>query len=76
MKLVDVVGFITKKFVTMHGHVNVIFFVYVAFCVFLWMNGKLVRTSLRRLLITPADPEFDNCGGADISMRNLIGLSS
>jgi hypothetical protein len=40
------------------------------------MIGELVRTSLPRLLLIPDDPEFDNCGGTDIFMRNLIGVSS
>lgn len=53
-----------------------LFFVHVSFCFFLWMIGELVRTSLRRLLVTPDDPEFDDCGGADIFMRNMIGVSS
>jgi hypothetical protein len=52
-----------------------LFFAHVAFCVFLWMIGELVRTSLRRLLVTPDDPEFDNCGGAEIFVRNLICAS-
>jgi hypothetical protein len=36
------------------------------------MIGELVRTSLRRLLLTSDDPEFDNGCGADIFMRNSI----
>jgi len=52
-----------------------LFFLHVALCVFLWMICELVRTSLRRLLVTPDDPEFDNCGGAHIFMRYLIGVS-
>jgi len=45
MKLVHLVGFITKKFVTMHGHMNVMY------CVFVCGRSYPTCSALRHIVI-------------------------
>jgi hypothetical protein len=63
-KLVHLVGFIIKKFVTMHGHMNIKYFTLFYFiwnCLFVWIYRRLGETqgsSWRMWKISPL-PRFD-----------------
>jgi len=78
---VKVIIFIRITCVRIVNHFLKLFFVRLAFCVFFWMIGELVRTSPRRLLFTPDGNDFVNFGGGAISwkfnwpffLRNLVG---